>query len=111
VAGVIAGIDYAGGFAINKFEVEVPPLGSPPNPEVNHTIDLVKLIGGVKAATIQALAQNPLIASLAVSGASGADVLTGGSISSFALGKLGEKGGNCSYGSGGFKCRAGTGAE
>jgi hypothetical protein len=86
-------------------------MGSPPNPEVNRTIDLTKVLGGIEASTVQAVAQNPLIAGLAVSGASGADVLTGGSISSYALGKLGEKGGNCSYGSGGFKCRVGTGAE
>lgn len=111
VATILAGIDYAGGFAIDKISVKLPDFGSPPNPEVNHVIDLAKVFGGLSAKTVQALSESPLISGLAVSGASGGDVLTGGVLSNYALGELGKKGGHCTYGSDGVECGLGSKAK
>jgi len=111
VATVFAGVDYAGGFSIDKISVELPALGSPSNPEANHTIDLAKVFGGVSAKTVQALSKSPLISGLAVSGISGGDVLTSGKIYNYALRELARKGGHCTYGNEGPECGIGSNAK
>lgn len=111
VAAVFAGVDYAGGFSIDKISVELPSLGSPPNPEVNHAIDLAKVLGGVSAKTVQALSKSPLISGLAVSGISGGDVLTSGRLYNYALTELARKGGHCTYGNEGPECGIGSNAK
>ncbi|MBI5854279.1 MAG: RHS repeat-associated core domain-containing protein [Nitrospirae bacterium] len=93
VAGLLAGIDYAGGIPISKIEVTGLPGQSPES----QPLDLAKILGGISKATTQALTQASGIASLAVSGTASYDVLSNGRLSSWAIEIAGKEGihGHC----------------
>jgi hypothetical protein len=103
VAGALTGVDALGGIPIT---VETSQRSSGGN--LSYQFGKVTVI--TKEA-MQALSQSPGISSLAVSGASGYDVLTNGKLSDFIIRKGGEKGGHGSC-SGTFddpKCGIGPG--
>jgi hypothetical protein len=81
------------------------------DPEFRLIYGLENTVTVITKEAMQALSQSPGISSLAVSGASGYDVLTNGKLSDFIIRKGGEKGGHGSC-SGTFddpKCGIGPG--